>query len=530
MRFDSTVRRELLVSPWLAALFCILLLVACDRPPAPVSKDVDWSGNLIPPIKGATFSMAPEHLPNSSDASIAGSQEGFYFFNGSSGRLIDQDETIIAVADGVIIRIDRYEEGAASGELEFWAGLASTDGLSGQYARDRLRGRQVWIRHADGAVSRYAHLSAVEPGLQAGDRVEQGAPIGRLGRSGVPQADDQVAVQPRLHFQLWSADGARYLGQGKSPLAIHRIVGTLFGEESLPRHAAMVIRDWEKHQGALRSYPPPEPTDLAFSAQPPDSVVSGELLLIPVSFDDEFFRSSDVFGFLDGFPLGVVETQGNVLLLGGAGLASEQEESQLLVGAISSFGTTWAGESRFPVVPRPPVPVKEEDPAVIDLMTDANVEYENQVLSAAVMASLQIRSALWSEPFRPPADGEVERMFGQRIFHGVMRPVHPLPGITVASPPDAPVYSVNSGRVFLTEDLPVRGQTVAIVHGGGVVSIYSHLSAIAVSPGDAVQRGQLIGRVGQSGATLKPLLRWEMNVAGTPTDPLHWLDQPFLGL
>jgi murein DD-endopeptidase MepM/ murein hydrolase activator NlpD len=60
---------------------------------------------------------------------------------------------------------------------------------------DRIRGRQVWIDHGEGIVTRYAHLSAVAP-LRVGDVVTQGQEIGAVGSSGYPEGG------PHLHFEI----------------------------------------------------------------------------------------------------------------------------------------------------------------------------------------------------------------------------------------------------------------------------------------------------------------------------------------
>lgn len=80
---------------------------------------------------------------------------------------------IVAVADGVVVRVERSEHGR--------------DGRSGRYVR---------IEHADGALTSYMHLDEVVEGLEVGDRVDGGQQIGTLGASGI------FASAPHLHFSL----------------------------------------------------------------------------------------------------------------------------------------------------------------------------------------------------------------------------------------------------------------------------------------------------------------------------------------
>ncbi len=69
---------------------------------------------------------------------------------------------------------------------------------------DELRGRQVWIDHGYGVVTRYAHLQSVEL-LSVGSIVERGAVIGHVGNSG-------TKAGPHLHIEI--RVGATYLGDG----------------------------------------------------------------------------------------------------------------------------------------------------------------------------------------------------------------------------------------------------------------------------------------------------------------------------
>ena len=74
------------------------------------------------------------------------------------------------------------------------------------------------------------------------------------------------------------------------------------------------------------------------------------------------------------------------------------------------------------------------------------------------------------------------------------------------------------------------GNSVAISHGtvGGrdLVTFYAHQSAILVSRGQSVQRGQTIGRVGSTGNSTGPHLHFEVRLDGSTTDPLDWVSPP----
>ncbi len=125
--------------------------------------------------------------------------------------------------------------------------------------------------------------------------------------------------------------------------------------------------------------------------------------------------------------------------------------------------------------------------------------------------------------FRRPVSGRTSSLFGlQRSYNG--GPVEGYhKGIDISAPQGTPVQCTASGKVILTgaveEGFLVHGNTVIIDHGQGVVSVYLHLSSIAVHEGQSVEAGEILGNVGHTGISTAPHLHWGFYLYGTSVDP-----------
>jgi murein DD-endopeptidase MepM/ murein hydrolase activator NlpD len=133
---------------------------------------------------------------------------------------------------------------------------------------------------------------------------------------------------------------------------------------------------------------------------------------------------------------------------------------------------------------------------------------------------------LWAGTFAVPAKGRVTSPFGTyRTFNTGGEERHL--GVDIANKEGTPVRTANRGEVMLAEELIVRGKAVIVDHGRGVFSIYNHLSAAAVSPGEKVEKGQIIGYMGSSGLATGSHLHWEMRVFKWVVDPGEWTKKAF---
>ena len=119
---------------------------------------------------------------------------------------------------------------------------------------------------------------------------------------------------------------------------------------------------------------------------------------------------------------------------------------------------------------------------------------------------------LWSGKFRLPLkDVTTGGNFGRRrVLNGEARSPHT--GVDFPALAGTPVYASQSGNVVLAEELYYSGGTVVIDHGFGIYTMYAHLSAIDAHPGDKVEAGPEIGKVGATGRVTGPHLHWGLTI------------------
>ena len=95
-------------------------------------------------------------------------------------------------------------------------------------------------------------------------------------------------------------------------------------------------------------------------------------------------------------------------------------------------------------------------------------------------------------------------------------------GFDLASVANTPILASQRGTVLHASDLGIFGNCVIIDHGMGVQSLYGHLSSIAVKVGDKVEKGQQLGRSGETGLAGGDHLHFTMLVGGQPVTPVDW--------
>ena len=117
-----------------------------------------------------------------------------------------------------------------------------------------------------------------------------------------------------------------------------------------------------------------------------------------------------------------------------------------------------------------------------------------------------------------PVAGRITSSFGYRM-HPLLGYLKMHKGLDIGAPYGAPIYAALDGVVQGAGRSGGYGNFVKLVHGGGLASGYGHMSRIAVSRGERVRQGQVIGYVGSTGLSTGPHLHWEVWRNGQTINP-----------
>lgn len=253
-----------------------------------------------------------------------------------------------------------------------------------------------------------------------------------------------------------------------------------------------------------RAYEPGELVRFVVDAGPAAKTPRGEFFGKPVSFvaDRRDPSGSSWIGWgvipLDA-PAGVAK-----MTVGSDG--SEGVTSELLVAAKTFPEQRLTVESKFVSPPK---------------SVQARIDRERKKLAAIYSRRTPLSPP--SSAFVRPVPGDPTSEFGtRRIFNGEPRAPHA--GIDLRAATGTPVAAAGPGKVVLAESLYYAGGTVIVDHGGGLFTIYAHLSKIEAKTGAEVKPGDPVGKSGATGRVTGPHLHWGARVGDEIFDPRALLD------
>ena len=193
-----------------------------ETEPKPQAPEAGPALPYVLPLPGACLPKDPDHLPGAPRPYRNGVSYGFVFTNGDACVPVVYGTGVVAANAGEVVKADR--DWTPPTKEAFEALIRAVAHGASPEQMDRLRGREVWIRHPDGWISVYAHLSAVAPWVEVGARVERGDWIGNVGNSGTRLEVEGRRVGARLLFELWEGevDRGTYFGKGLAPEVLRK--------------------------------------------------------------------------------------------------------------------------------------------------------------------------------------------------------------------------------------------------------------------------------------------------------------------
>lgn len=163
----------------------------------------------------------------------------------------------------------------------------------------------------------------------------------------------------------------------------------------------------------------------------------------------------------------------------------------------------------------------------LDGLLDPAVRAEEDAFLSTIYANFA-ETPRWEGVFQLPLQNALisAGYGGRRSYNGGPIEIYHT-GIDFAAPVGAPVLAPAAGTVVFSDTLDLRGGTLIIDHGLGIMTGYYHLSEILVNVGDEVAAGDTIAYVGSTGLSSGPHLHWDVRVMDVPVNGIQWTEQAF---
>ncbi len=170
--------------------------------------------------------------------------------------------------------------------------------------------------------------------------------------------------------------------------------------------------------------------------------------------------------------------------------------------------------------------VDASDPIAAFQEINTRIRAENEERVQGIVAASS-DERYWSGAFRQLRNSAVTSRFAERrtYFHQgkpISEAIHY--GYDLASTAQAPITAANAGVVLFADALGIYGNCVVLDHGGGLTTLYAHLSRIDVAAGESVLKDSVLGLSGATGLAGGDHLHFAILVNGVYVDPKEWWD------
>jgi len=325
---------------------------------------------------------------------------------------------------------------------------------------------------------------------------------------------DLQTMPSLLPGQSWME---RSILAGQNPWALARLNRLGSPNAALPQDAYYA----HSAQSNPNSLAIPGITSLVIGNLP---LVQGGTFVLELTSEQPVSLSADLAGVQ---PVFFTQDNGSQIAFGGINALQEPGAYPLTIEVTNADGATYRfdqwtiiGSGNFETDKTLKV-----DPETVN---GDNITAEDTLFKQIVTVLTHIRQ--WSGVFQYPTKGGdcVNSRFGSRRSYTGTDKIYYHTGLDIGWCYGIDVFAPAAGTVVavLPEQI-VRGNTLVIDHGLGVFSIYMHLQDFLVAEGDQVQPGQLIAHIGNTGRSSGPHLHFEIDINGTPVNPVIWLNREF---
>jgi murein DD-endopeptidase MepM/ murein hydrolase activator NlpD len=170
------------------------------------------------------------------------------------------------------------------------------------------------------------------------------------------------------------------------------------------------------------------------------------------------------------------------------------------------------------------------DPIKTFVEINSNLRRKNHA-AIAKLAAESAEQFLWNGPFLQLSNSKVESFFADRrtyIYQGKAVDQQDHVGFDLSVVERNPIEAANDGKVVLAQYFGIYGNAVLIDHGAGLISLYGHMSEIAVKPGQMVKKKEVLGKSGTTGLAAGDHLHFGLFLHGVPVNATEWWDEKWI--